>query len=163
MFQGLRLFKGLRLFQSLEYFIEFKPPAGTCKMAAKWFNSLDTNSKYNPIVEIKKPTWTFFHIYRSCRLHVHVELSHGLPTLKDLNNLCHNVHIAKFPMVYWFEKEFFWFPHPNAVFWHDFSCSNYRRRLYHSVDINRAWPKKIKSRYRLYFSHFFSLPWFIFF
>ena len=27
------------------YFIKFKPPAYTCKMAAKWFNSLDTNSK----------------------------------------------------------------------------------------------------------------------
>ena len=26
------------------YFIKFKPPAESCKMAAPWFNSLDTNS-----------------------------------------------------------------------------------------------------------------------
>ena len=29
------------------YFLKFKPPALTCKMAAKWFKSLDTNSRWN--------------------------------------------------------------------------------------------------------------------
>ena len=46
------------IFYIFFYFIKIKPPALTCKMAAKWFNSLDTNSNmYTYAINQKIRPW----------------------------------------------------------------------------------------------------------
>ena len=46
------------------YFIKFKPTASTCKMAAKWFNSLDTNSRFDACGFFQPSLWLqwSFHV-----------------------------------------------------------------------------------------------------
>ena len=49
------------------YFIKFKPSAWTCKMAAKWFNSLDTNSTWSG----KPKKYTYKNTLHIERIHLH--------------------------------------------------------------------------------------------